>query len=117
MSKLFFIYVKVFYCIVIAKRTGPSAFKIIAKFSRWWIISFSIFGCCLKTSCDIALSCLQEPTPNKDLIAHPLVTSTPHLGASTEEAQTRVAEDIAQQFVDMMQGKELVGAVRFFLHH
>lgn len=33
------------------------------------------------------------------MIAHPKVISTPHLGASTEEAQQRVAEEIAQQFL------------------
>ncbi|CAH1789717.1 unnamed protein product [Owenia fusiformis] len=54
---------------------------------------------------------LEEPPTNKDLIAHPLCISTPHLGASTVEAQTRVAEEIAQQFVDAAEGKELIGAV------
>lgn len=54
---------------------------------------------------------VEEPSPNKALISHPLVTSTPHLGASTVEAQTRVAEEIAQQFVDMVQGKSLFGAI------
>lgn len=39
------------------------------------------------------------------------VIATPHLGASTIEAQTRVAEEIAQQFVDLAQGKSLFGAV------
>lgn len=34
-----------------------------------------------------------------ELINHPLVTSTPHLGASTYEAQTKVAEEIAHLFV------------------
>ena len=42
---------------------------------------------------------------------HPLVVATPHLGASTVEAQTRVAEDIAKQFVDVREGKSLFGAV------
>lgn len=31
------------------------------------------------------------------LLAHPNVTCTPHLGASTEEAQINVAKDIAVQ--------------------
>ncbi len=56
------------------------------------------------------LTC-QEPPTNSALIKHPHVTSTPHLGASTVEAQSRVAEEIAQQFVDMVQGKSLFGAV------
>ena len=54
---------------------------------------------------------MEEPPTNKALIAHPLVTSTPHLGASTVEAQSRVAVDIAQQFVDTRDAKSLFGAV------
>ena len=46
-----------------------------------------------------------------ELIQHPLVTCTPHLGANTTEAQSRVAEDIAAQFVDAMKGRSLYGAV------
>ncbi|PBC33309.1 D-3-phosphoglycerate dehydrogenase [Apis cerana cerana] len=44
----------------------------------------------------------EEPPKNSvtlELIAHPKVICTPHLGASTEEAQQRVAEEIAQQFL------------------
>lgn len=44
----------------------------------------------------------EEPPKNPvtlELIAHPKVIATPHLGASTEEAQLRVAEEIAQQFL------------------
>ncbi|ELU18038.1 hypothetical protein CAPTEDRAFT_154830 [Capitella teleta] len=47
----------------------------------------------------------EEPPKASPLIKHPLVTSTPHLGASTVEAQTRVAEEIAQIFVDLSTGK------------
>ena len=36
---------------------------------------------------------------------------TPHLGASTVEAQLKVAQEIAQQFVDAVQGKGLMGVV------
>ena len=42
------------------------------------------------------------------------MTSTPHLGASTAEAQSRVAVQIAEQFVDMVEGKRLFGAVSVF---
>ncbi len=41
------------------------------------------------------------------------MTSTPHLGASTNEAQSRVAVEIAEQFVSMVEGKSLFGAVSF----
>ncbi|CAL1535404.1 unnamed protein product [Lymnaea stagnalis] len=54
---------------------------------------------------------IEEPPKDYTLAKHPNVIATPHLGASTIEAQTRVAEEIAQQFVDLSQGKSLVGAV------
>jgi len=57
---------------------------------------------------------VEEPpkSPNyKDLLAHPKMICTPHLGASTAEAQVRVAEEIAQQFVDFFNGTKIVGAV------
>lgn len=46
-----------------------------------------------------------------DLVKHANVIATPHLGASTSEAQCRVAEEIAQQFLDVRDGKSLFGAV------
>lgn len=45
------------------------------------------------------------------LVQHPNVIACPHLGASTVEAQTRVAKEIAEQFVDAVQGKSLFGVV------
>ncbi|XP_053550825.1 D-3-phosphoglycerate dehydrogenase [Bombina bombina] len=53
----------------------------------------------------------EEPPTNRALVNHPLVISLPHLGASTEEAQNRCGEEIAQQIVDLAQGRSLVGAV------
>lgn len=44
----------------------------------------------------------QEPPTDPvtlELIQHPKVVATPHLGASTAEAQIRVAVEIAEQFV------------------
>lgn len=38
------------------------------------------------------------------LIEHPNVVATPHLGASTEEAQVNVAVDVAEQIVDILRG-------------
>ncbi len=40
-----------------------------------------------------------EPPGLTDLVKHPNVVATPHLGASTEEAQTRVAVEICEQLV------------------
>ncbi|XP_044578397.1 D-3-phosphoglycerate dehydrogenase [Cotesia glomerata] len=45
---------------------------------------------------------VEEPPKNPvtlELIKHPHVIATPHLGASTEEAQKRVAVEIAEQFL------------------
>ena len=36
-----------------------------------------------------------EPTPRKDLLIHPYVSLTPHIGASTAEAQLRIGEEVA----------------------
>ena len=47
----------------------------------------------------------------KELIAHPAVVCTPHLGASTEEAQKKVAREIAAQMSDAFEGKAFVGVV------
>lgn len=33
------------------------------------------------------------------MVKHPKVVATPHLGASTSEAQVRVAVEVAEQFV------------------
>uniref|UniRef100_A0A3Q1IRP8 phosphoglycerate dehydrogenase n=1 Tax=Anabas testudineus TaxID=64144 RepID=A0A3Q1IRP8_ANATE len=54
---------------------------------------------------------VEEPPKNRPLVDHPNVISCPHLGASTKEAQARCGEDIALQIVDMVKGKNLVGAV------
>ena len=36
----------------------------------------------------------QEPSPNHDLYSHPRVSATPHIGAQTNEAQSRVGQEI-----------------------
>ncbi len=45
-----------------------------------------------------------EPTTDAqvELIAHPNVSVTPHIGASTDEAQERVGEEIAQKIVNAL---------------
>jgi D-3-phosphoglycerate dehydrogenase len=52
-----------------------------------------------------------EPPVGSALVAHPKVVCTPHLGASTEEAQEKVAIQIAHQVVDYLKGRSLAGAV------
>ncbi len=45
-----------------------------------------------------------EPPFDSALLAHPRVVVTPHLGASTREAQVAVAVDVARQIVDVLKG-------------
>ncbi|NOX36805.1 MAG: hypothetical protein GXO78_04630 [Calditrichaeota bacterium] len=52
-----------------------------------------------------------EPPTDFQLIQHPRVICTPHIGASTREAQENVAIQIAEQFVDMFAGKGIRNAV------
>ncbi len=47
----------------------------------------------------------QEPPECKELLSLPQVIATPHLGASTREAQINVATDVAQQVVDVLAGR------------
>ena len=54
---------------------------------------------------------IQEPPQDYAIARHPKVIATPHLGANTMEAQTRVAVEIAEQFIDVVNGKSLFGAV------
>jgi len=42
---------------------------------------------------------VQEPPGLTDLVKHPNAVATPHLGASTEEAQTRVAVEVCEQVI------------------
>ena len=51
-----------------------------------------------------------------DLVQHPKVVATPHLGASTIEAQLRVAAEISEQIVDAVNGKPMVGLVSCVLN-
>ncbi|RKZ32927.1 3-phosphoglycerate dehydrogenase [bacterium] len=37
-----------------------------------------------------------EPQPKPELVNHPLVSATPHLGASTTEAQLRIGEEVVK---------------------
>ncbi|MFC2013059.1 phosphoglycerate dehydrogenase [Chloroflexota bacterium] len=46
-----------------------------------------------------------EPTTKSVLFGEDNIIVTPHLGASTAEAQVTVAKDIAQQVIDVLQGQ------------
>jgi D-3-phosphoglycerate dehydrogenase len=53
----------------------------------------------------------EPPDFNGPLIQHPKVVATPHLGASTDEAQVKVAIQIAEQIIDLFNQKGVRGAV------
>lgn len=48
-----------------------------------------------------------EPPGATDLIKHPKVIATPHIGAQTAEAQSRAAEDIANEVLAALNGDPL----------
>jgi D-3-phosphoglycerate dehydrogenase len=55
----------------------------------------------------------EEPTKNMELVGLDNVICTPHLGASTDEAQTNVAIAIAHQIAAYFATGEIKGAVNF----
>ena len=55
----------------------------------------------------------EEPTKNTELISLNNVICTPHLGASTDEAQINVAIAIAEQIVNFLTKGEIKNAVNF----
>jgi D-3-phosphoglycerate dehydrogenase len=53
----------------------------------------------------------EPPDLSGKLIQHPRIVATPHLGASTDEAQEKVAVQIAEQIVELFQKKSARGIV------
>ena len=53
----------------------------------------------------------EPPPPDHPLLGDPRILVTPHLGASTREAQVTVATDVAEQIVDVLAGKPARWAV------
>uniref|UniRef100_A0A914C4F7 D-3-phosphoglycerate dehydrogenase n=1 Tax=Acrobeloides nanus TaxID=290746 RepID=A0A914C4F7_9BILA len=54
---------------------------------------------------------LEEPPTYRALIEHPRAICTPHLGASTLQAQQRVAVEIAENIIALNNGTGLFGAI------
>lgn len=53
----------------------------------------------------------EPPKPDNPILTHPKVICTPHLGASTDEAQEKVAVQIAEQITNLFNHKIVTGAV------
>lgn len=45
-----------------------------------------------------------EPTPRKEILTHPRVSLTPHIGAATNEAQERIGEELANIIIGYFKG-------------
>lgn len=45
---------------------------------------------------------VNEPTPREDLLKHPKISLTPHIGAATLEAQDRIGEELASQIKELL---------------
>jgi D-3-phosphoglycerate dehydrogenase len=54
---------------------------------------------------------VSEPPKDFGLIQHPKVVATPHLGASTVEAQDRVATETVEMLIEALAGSPFVAAV------
>ncbi|CEG25719.1 phosphoglycerate dehydrogenase [Bacillus sp. B-jedd] len=52
-----------------------------------------------------------EPPANKGLLGNPRIIMTPHLGASTVEAQEKVAEEVSGEIVEILEKKIVRNAV------
>ena len=54
----------------------------------------------------VAHACLDvfenEPAPNKELLTHPRISLTPHIGAATEEAQERIGIELAELIISKL---------------
>ncbi|WP_335869857.1 phosphoglycerate dehydrogenase [Bacillus sp. 2205SS5-2] len=52
-----------------------------------------------------------EPPTNVSLFHHPHIIMTPHLGASTIEAQEKVAQEVSTEIIDILQSKIIRNAI------
>lgn len=43
-----------------------------------------------------------EPTPSESILRHPKISLTPHIGASTEEAQERIGIELAEKIIEAL---------------
>lgn len=43
-----------------------------------------------------------EPTPKKEILSHPKISLTPHIGAATMEAQGRIGIELAEKIIELL---------------
>ncbi|TAK36685.1 MAG: 3-phosphoglycerate dehydrogenase [Saprospiraceae bacterium] len=43
-----------------------------------------------------------EPSPKKELLQHPLISVSPHIGGSTQEAQSAIGMELAEQIMEFL---------------
>jgi D-3-phosphoglycerate dehydrogenase len=53
----------------------------------------------------------KEPVANPDLLQNPNIIVTPHLGASTVEAQEKVAEEVSAEIIEIFETQSIQNAV------
>jgi D-3-phosphoglycerate dehydrogenase len=46
-----------------------------------------------------------EPTPEIQILMHPKISLTPHIGAATLEAQDRIGTELAEQIISLLKNK------------
>jgi len=49
---------------------------------------------------------VNEPAPMKDILTHEKISLTPHIGASTEEAQERIGVELAEKIIVALSGQK-----------
>src|SRR5690606_3726422 len=45
-----------------------------------------------------------EPTPRAEILSHPKISLTPHIGAATNEAQERIGVELATLIISRLKG-------------
>lgn len=54
---------------------------------------------------------VEEPPTNEKLTMNPNIICTPHLGASTKEAQLNVAEQVSEEVIQFLEGKPVANSI------
>lgn len=66
-------------------------------------------------SCDVAGAALdvfsKEPVADPEILENPNIIVTPHLGASTVEAQEKVAQEVSAEIIDIFETQSVTNAV------